>query len=228
MASLIPGVPALADISVSAVQSRRDRQRAQELLRSVYIRKGLLDEDVRRLPVLPQACSPGSVIFVAKDHDEIVGTITFYMDSAIGLPIDGVHRAEIDQVRERFGRIAEVGSLAVRENRRYRGIVTMLFLMAFRCAVVKKIECIVACVNPSYRRVYSRLLGFGVLGQCREHTKFLGSPSIPIGLDLSIQAPRLNGKDLAASDPLRKLLHGIDPARAFADPGSAGLRSMAS
>jgi hypothetical protein len=57
----------------------------------VYIRKGLLRDDTRQPQVVPQACAPGSAIFVATEHDAIVGTITFYMDSVIGLPIDEVH-----------------------------------------------------------------------------------------------------------------------------------------
>jgi hypothetical protein len=57
----------------------------------VYIRKGLLRDDTRQPQVVPQACAPGSAIFVATEHDAIVGTITFYMDSVIDLPIDEVY-----------------------------------------------------------------------------------------------------------------------------------------
>jgi GNAT superfamily N-acetyltransferase len=222
MPTLIPSdVDALTGISVGLAQSPLERQRALELLRTAYVRKGLLQEEIPRLRVLPQACTPGSAIFVAREHDDIVGTITVYRDSAIGLPIDGVHRADIDEVRDRVAPIAEVGSLATREDRRGRGITAILFLAAFRWAVVTKIQCIVACVNPSYRRLYSKMLRFEVLGQCRAHPRFQGSPSIPIGLDLSISEPRLNGTHRASSERLRKLLQVADPARAFGGLGSA-------
>ena len=220
--TLIPGGDdAFIGISVGLAESRFERQRALELLRTVYVRKGLLREENPGLRLSPQACAPGSAIFVARENDEIVGTITVYRDSAIGLPIDCVHRADIDKVRERFAAIAEVGSLATRGGRRGRGITAMLFLAAFRWAAVTQIRCIVACVNPSYRRFYSGLLRFEVLGLCQAHPRFQGAPSIPIGLDLAILKRRLDTAHRAASDPLHKLLRFVDAARAFGGLGSA-------
>jgi hypothetical protein len=179
----------LTDVAVDLARSPRDRQRALELHRDVYIRKGLLQDATGRPHVSLQACAPGSAIFVAKDGEAIVGTITFYMDSAIGLPIDVVHRTEVDGMRCRLGRVAEVGSLAVREDRRGVGITMLLYRATFRWAVATRARCIVACVNPSCRRVYSRWLPFEVLGDCKPHPRFQGAPSIAIGLDLTT-APR--------------------------------------
>ena len=180
-----PSLRSLAGLSVDLAHSRLDRQRALELHRDVYRRKGLLRESALSPQVLPQACAPGSAIFVAKEHDAIVGTITFYMDSVIGLPMDDVHAEEVDVMRSRFARVAEVGGLAVLEDRRGVGITMMLYQAAFGWALAAHAQCIVACVNPSSRRVYSRLLLFEVLGECKQHPRYQGAPSIPIGLDLT-------------------------------------------
>jgi len=112
------------------------------------------------------------------------------MDSAMGLPMDAVHTQEVDRMRGRFARVAEVGGLAVLEDRRGVGITMMLYLTAFRWAVAADAQCIVACVNPSSRRVYTKLLLFEVLGGCKAHPRFLGAPSIPIGLDLTTARTR--------------------------------------
>ncbi len=179
--------------------SRLDRQRALELHREVYTRKGLLPEDTLKPLLLPQACVPGSAIFVAKEHGRIVGTISLYQDSAIGLPMDAVHGEEVDAMRRRLGCVAEVGSLAVLESRRGVGITAMLYLAAFGWAVATAARCIVACVNPSSRRVYSKVLLFDVLGGCKQHPRFLRAPSIPIGLDLTTAPARyreVHGCDL--------------------------------
>lgn len=186
----LPSSRTLAGLSVDLAHSRLDRQRALELHRDVYRRKGLLREASPKPQVLPQACAPGSAIFVAKDQDAIVGTITFYIDSAIGLPMDDVHGEEVDEMRARFARVAEVGGLAVQEDRRGVGITMMLYQATFRWALATNAQCIVACVNPSSRRVYSRLLLFEVLGACKEHPRFLGAPSIPIGVDLTTAPAR--------------------------------------
>jgi hypothetical protein len=189
-ATLSSGSRKFAGLSVDLAYSRVDLQRALELRRDVYWRKGLLRESTLKPQVLPQAYVPGSAIFIVKERDVIVGTITFYMDSPIGLPMDDVHGEEVDQMRRRFARIAEVGGLAILENRRGVGITMMLYQATFRWAVAANTQCIVACINPSSRRVYSKLLLFEVLGGCKQHHRFLGAPSIPIGLDLATAPAR--------------------------------------
>jgi hypothetical protein len=133
---------------------------------------------------------PGSAIFVAKQHNAIVGTISFYMDSVMGLPMDEVYGEEVDTMRSRYARIAEVGSLAVLESRRDLGVITKLYQAGFRWAVATNTQCVVACVRPSTRRVYSKMLLFKVLGKSKRLPRFLGTPSIPIALDIT-NAPAL-------------------------------------
>lgn len=186
----LPGSRTLPGLFVELAHSRFDRQHALELRSDVYKRKGLLREDTFTPHVLPQACAPGSATFVAKEDDTIVGTISFYMDSRIGLPMDDVHGEEVDNMRVRFARVAEVGGLAVLEDRWGMGITMMLYLATFRWAIATSTECIVACVNPSSRRAYSKMLLFEVLGECKQHPRFLGAPSIPIAVDLTTAPAR--------------------------------------
>ena len=222
MPTVISSHSRIASLSVDLARSPRERQRALELHRDVYIRKGLLQDATGRPQVPPQACAPGSAIFVAKDHDAIIGTITFYMDSVIGLPIDVVHRAEVDAMRRRFARVAEVGGLAVHEDRRGGGITMLLYRATFRWATATHAQCIVACVNPSCRRVYSKLLLFEVLGDCKSHPRFLGAPSIPIGLDLTTVPRRYREAHAGASDdPLEPFFRDTDPPYSGAKLDSA-------
>lgn len=215
----LPGARMLPGLSVELAASRSDRERALELHREVYRRKGLRRENTPRPPVLPQACVPGSAIFVARENGEIVGTISFYMDSVLGLPMDDVHGEEVDVMRGRFTRIAEVGGLAVLEDRRGVGITMLLYLAAYRWALATGAQYVVACVNPSSRRAYSRLFLFEVLGECKQHPRYQGAPSIPIGVVLTTDLKRYlearNGKpDNPPDEP------SCDP-HASADLGAA-------
>lgn len=216
------GAAPIASFAVDLAHSRRDRQRALELRRDVYRRKGLLGADSVKPRVLPHAFAPGSAMFVAKKDDAVVGTITFYLDSAIGLPMDEVHREEVDAMRGRFARVAEVGGLAVLEEWRCAGVAMMLYEATFRWAVAAKAECIVACVNPSSRRVYSKLLLFDVLGGCKQHPRFLGAPSIPIGLDLTtFQRRFVETYDDEVKCRFQDLIREADLPYTFAGIGSA-------
>lgn len=218
----LPGSRALPGLSVELASSRSDRQRALELHRDVYRRKGLLRENTPRPQVLPQACAPGSAIFVAKEYGALVGTISFYMDSALGLPMDDVHGEEVDEMRGRFARVAEVGGLAVLEDRRGVGITMMLYLATYRWALATDTQCIVACVNPSSRRAYGKLLLFEVLGECKRHPRFLGAPSIPIGVDLTTALKRYrDSRGGKPESPSHKLFYDTDPPHTYADLGAA-------
>lgn len=218
----LPGSGVLPGLSVGLANSRADRQKAMALRRDVYKRKGLLRDDSLQPEVLPQACAPGSAIFIAKEYGSIVGTISFYLDSAIGLPMDEVHGEEVNDMRSRFARVAEVGGLAVVEDRRGVGITMMLYLATFRWALATDTKCIVACVNPSSRRAYRKLLLFEELGECKRHPRFLNAPSIPIGVDLTthlerFRASRSGGKPARDS---HKFFHYAEPGQTYADLGA--------
>lgn len=217
----LPGSRTLPGLSVELAHSRFDRRRALELHRDVYRRKGLLPEDTRTLEVLPQACAPGSATFVAKENGAIVGTISFYMDSVIGLPMDDVHGEEVDRMRSRFARVAEVGGLAVLEDRWGLGITMMLYLATFRWAIATSAQCIVACVNPSSRRAYSKLLLFEVLGECKQHPRFLGAPSIPIAVDLTTAPTRYREMHSDEAGEWHKLFCDPHLTHTSADLGAA-------
>jgi len=218
----LPSSGVLTELTVSAATLRVERQRAVEFQREVYRREGLLRDDTLEPQVLPQASAEGSTIFVVRERDAIVGTVTFYMDSAMGLPMDAVHGEEVNEMRGRFARVAEVGGLAVMKDRRGVVITMMLCQAMFRWAVARDTECLVACVNPSSRRVYSRMLLFEVLGECKRHPRFLGAPSIPIGLDLTTAPERYRDAHGAeAENHLHKFFCETPAQYGFADLGSS-------
>ena len=217
----LPGSGALPGLAVGLANSRSDRRQAMELRRDIYKRKGLLRENTVQPEVLPQACAPGSAIFVAKEYGSIVGTISFYLDSAIGLPMDEVHGDEVDQMRSRFVRVAEVGGLAVLEDRRGVGITMMLYLATFRWALATDTKAIVACVNPSSRRAYRKLLLFEELGECKKHPRFLDAPSIPIGVDLTTHLERFRETRGKQDSDSHKFFHYTGADETYAQPGAA-------
>lgn len=217
----LPASGTLPGLSVSLANSRSDRQRAIELRRNVYRRKGLLREDTLTPQVLPQACAPGSAIFVAREYGTIVGTISFYLDSDIGLPMDEVHGEEVDKMRRRFACVAEVGGLAILEDRRGVGITMMLYLATFRWALATDAKCIVACVNPSSRRAYRKLLLFEELGECKKHPRFLDAPSVPIGVDLSAHLEHYRETRGKPDNNSHKFFRDTQPAQTYAGLGAA-------
>lgn len=161
-----------------------ERDQALELRDYVYRKKGLITHSTMVTPLAPAALSPGSAIFLAKRDYLSVGTISFLVDSAVGLPIDAVHAYEVNEIRKRQATIAEISSLAVAEESRGGCVTLLLFREIFRWAMAAGIRYLVAAVNPSTKRVYERLLSFQTLGTPRKYKSLSDAPSIPLLLDL--------------------------------------------
>jgi hypothetical protein len=211
-------------VEVELAISRVDRQGALELREEVYRRKGLVRETAVQPRVSPQSCVAGSAMFVAKQQEAVVGTVSFYMDSVMGLPMDDIYRREVDTMRARFARIAEVGSLAVLESWRDLGVITMLYQAAFRWAVATKTQCVVACVSPSSRRVYSKMLLFKVLGECKRLPRFQGVASIPIALDIANASLCGEAHGGEAGDRSHKIFGDLHLANSYIALGAAQYR----
>src|SRR5262249_21784760 len=139
------------NISVRVATSPSEYLQAIRLKHQAYIRAGILE--LRRLSrddVLPQLFLPGSALIVATQQDAVIGTISVYEDSELGLPMEEVHPEELKSMRKRGPRISEVGALAVAETSRGRGVTLMLYYAMYRWAVAQRLDGIVACVHPSH------------------------------------------------------------------------------
>ena len=57
---------------------------------------------------------PTTTVIIARYNDEVIATISFIVDSSIGVPIDEYQ--DISKLCSRGGRIVEIGALTVKEE----------------------------------------------------------------------------------------------------------------
>lgn len=194
----------LASYSFGLARDPAQRLQALRLRQAVYARKGILENTgPSDLYVPSQAFVPGSAMFVAARNNEIVGTVSLYADSKLGLPMDEVHPSEVQIMRRRTPRLAEIGGLAISEEVRKSRLILLLFYAVFQWCRRCQFDGAVICVHPSSKRVYSSLLHFEILGPQIAHPRFRQAPSLPLGIEFRTAADefrRTYGHDSAKMD----------------------------
>jgi len=190
---------ALSGLTFGLARDPSQRMQALRLRQDVYVRKGLIASHARgHLYVPPQSFLPRSALLVARRGETVIGTLSVYADSEMGLPMEEVHPREVERMRLQASSIAEVGGLAVAEEARAFGVTLMLYYAMFRWSIANKFASLVACTHPSVTRVYQTAFLFEVLGEERVHPRLCDAPSIPMGLDM-----------LTAQERARKTYKGV-------------------
>jgi hypothetical protein len=123
------------------------------------------------------------------DDGAAVGTLTTVFDSPMGLPADGLYKAEIDHLRARNRRLCEFCSLAVaEEGDDGKSVLVQLYsCMSIYAREVKDSTDMVITVNPRHTGFYRRTLLFEDLGPERCYDKVGGAPAVLQRLDLAVQ-----------------------------------------
>jgi hypothetical protein len=177
---------------VEIVDRLLDLTECCELLYRQYRRSGYCRYSPQGQHFSPFMFDGAARTFVVRHHDRIIGTISLFPDTRIGLPIDSVCKSEIDTLRTGGARLAEVGLLAIecdgRRSRRYSYarkmlVVFSLFRRMFSYAYRNGITHFAISVHPKHRPLYS-FLGFKTVGECEHYAAACNAPAVSMVLDL--------------------------------------------
>ncbi len=130
---------------------------------------------------------PSTRVFVAKDGDRVVGTVTLVPDSPVGLPMDQVYRQELAGLRARGRRLGEAGTLTV--DRAYRAsgvaILARLFrMLSLYAARIARLHELVMVVAPHHARFYETCFPIRQFGPLRPYPRINGTRVIGLVGDL--------------------------------------------
>ena len=168
---------------------------------------------------------PSTKVFVARQHDRVIGTLTLVQDSLFGLPLDELYREEVAGLRADQRRLSEVTALATAAESRRAGVTVLLHLMRAMVTYAMHVGgthdlCIT--VNPRHVEFYRKCLRFAAIGPERSYDKVNGAPAVLLRLNLEIacavEASVHRGED-------REPIHTFLFARAHQERILAQLRS---
>tara|TARA_R110002049_G_scaffold285698_2_gene466831 strand:+ start:43695 stop:44501 length:807 start_codon:yes stop_codon:yes gene_type:complete len=171
---------------ISLARSRDDLSGAFSLLYQAYLDAGLEAPRPSGIRITPYHMLPTTEVVVSKLGDEVVSTISLVGDGFLGIPMQSMYPEQVNGLRERGSRIAEVGCLADRRKSPVRFIDNfrqMTRLLA-QVALVRGIDVLVVATHPRHARFYTRALGFQKFGDVSECPYAQGNPAVALYLDL--------------------------------------------
>jgi hypothetical protein len=139
-----------------------ERLGAFRLIHDAYVRAGLGQPTPTGMRVTPYQILPTSQIFVGKLGDQVVSTVSLIGDGELGLPMETIFGPEVQTLRQRGERLAEVSCLADRrqDGRRFLSTFRQLTRLMAQFARYEGIQSLLITVHPRHVRFYEELLGF--------------------------------------------------------------------
>jgi len=127
---------------------------------------------------------PNKITLVAHQENIVAGTVTLGMDGPRGLVVDELYKDEVDELRAKGRKIAELTKLAVDESSASKSVLAALFHIAFIYAFhIHKYTDFVIEINPRHVFFYKRMLGFNLLGSERMCPR-VGAPAVLLHVEL--------------------------------------------
>ncbi|NDI86353.1 GNAT family N-acetyltransferase [Undibacterium crateris] len=163
-----------------------EKTAAFKLVHEMYVRRGIIPASEKNWRLSVFHLLPTTTIFVAKSGDRIIGSVSLIEDSPLGVPMEETHPKEILSLRLAGLRFAEVGALAVTQERRGKGVSLMLYNILLRWArQYRLIRNLAIAVHPRIEKFFSVIFLFKRMGPVHSYKKLNCAPSVPLCVDLS-------------------------------------------
>jgi len=147
----------------------------------------------------PCGMAQNRLVFIARDGDATVGTITLGLDGREGLTAEGTYPEAIGAARAEGRRVCEVTRFAISEEADSKAVLAALFSLAYATASVHGATDVYVEVNPRHVRFYQRVLGFFIAGNERMCQR-VKAPSVLLTIrmhDLEQRLSKLNESVMA-------------------------------
>ncbi len=211
----VPGIR--RDIRVQFAATRQDWEEALQLVTDNYQARGF-EAAGSNLRFTSFQALPKTAVAVAKEAGHVVATLTVVPDNTfLGLPLEGLYRSQIQQMRAQGCRLAETGSLAERGlgMRDFMQVFVTLMQLAWQHMVRRGFDTTVIAVNPRHSSFYSKLHGFVPLGPRVSYDRVQGAPAEAFYLTPELmrqRAPQMHRRILGQELPAAVLSAPAMPA----------------
>lgn len=205
-------------IAFRAVETTGELTHACRLVYEEYLKRTYIAPNPWQMKLSLYQALPSTTTFLAvHQHHGLVGTVTLVEDSPLGLPMDEVYKAELDEMRRQGLRLAEATMLALRSDLFGTGVFTMfhskklmLTLRLFKVMFDYLRSCtqadeLVACFNPKHQMLYD-FLSLKPLGGLKTYPGANSHPAIAKHLNVA------QTRQQATATAPYKLFYGSTPS----------------
>jgi len=222
----------IRSLRVHVASTPEEHEQAARLLHRVYERRGIAEQHLSGLRVLPQHLAPSTITFVACDQARpgapVIGTVSLVRDSPLGLPMDAIYRDELQPLRDQGRQLAECGALCLDRGYRGTGVMYLLCRIMSDHAIATRCDDVVITVHPAAADYYHANMVFEPLGPVRSYpglrsTALALALRLDLGTFLEVCARRFGSRALDDANPLWLWFGRRNPQIAPFDRSEAGL-----
>lgn len=174
-------------ITFEIARTRDDFESGLRLLYESYVRSGLAIGNPSGIRITPYHLLDTTDVFVAKAQEEVFMTISLIADGELGLPMESMYADQVQELRMRGKRLAEVGCFADRrlDVTGFNPVFNTLTKLLVQTARHRGQDTLVVAVHPRHAKFYRRLLGFQDIGGLTYCQYVSNRPALALLLDLT-------------------------------------------
>jgi hypothetical protein len=152
-----------------------------------YLKKGYVSQQLPQKMIISEHDKDKKtlVVMAKNEYQEIVGTLSIVIDGEKGLPCHELFPEELNRLRQKGAKVAEVIRLAISEDHKNSKEI-LLGMFNLVCNYIKNVAgCsdLVIEVNPRHVKYYQRLLLFNVISEEKECIRVEGAPAVLLCLN---------------------------------------------
>lgn len=174
------------DRSCACATQLEQVESAWRLVHDRYAHAGLIHPNRFGIHAVPCLIGPQTCVVFGPDDSHVDYTMTLCGDNPKGLALDSVYSRELNEIRERDGKLLEVGMLAEREYKTggSGGALFGLMRWAVYYGLHTQRSDIVIGVHPRHARFYARSYGFKAFATPTNYPLVCDRPVVPLRLRL--------------------------------------------
>ncbi|MCS6860018.1 MAG: hypothetical protein NZT92_06840 [Abditibacteriales bacterium] len=172
-------------VTVKRAETREELEAAYRLVHQCYVEAGYIDPHPSGMRVRIFEVLPETATFIAVENGSVIGTMSLIVDSPLGLPMEESYGEELNALRRRGRKIAEVSGLAVAKGSRNLGILVRLCRYTTLFAIGIGVEDLCIGVSPEHAPFFKEVHLFETMGEVRSYSSTKYDPVVALRLDLN-------------------------------------------
>ncbi|MDD2941559.1 MAG: hypothetical protein PHC51_01200 [bacterium] len=145
----IPGDEQLAPITFKTAETRNEFEQAFTVLHDAYVEVGYQSPHPSGKRITVYHALPSTVMLIAKQGDEVLGTVSIVRDNDIGLPMEKA--VDLTSIRYSGKTVCEISALSIKKEHRGKLFLPLMKYMYQFCVYHFGIEIMLATIRKNSR-----------------------------------------------------------------------------
>ncbi len=207
------GMQLTKDVVVAPVQSVEELRQCYRMVYDGYLARRYCKPKESKMHYHYYSLLPDSRTFCLKEKEKVIGTVTVLLDSPCGLPMESLFAREIEHLRNKGRKLAEVSllSMAMQDNNKKMFSLTNIdkqvrLFRLFKIALnymryAAGVTDVIIGVHPKHETLY-KYICFKAIGPPKSYSGARNNPALPLHLDFPVAEDSASFNAVFMSNPI--------------------------